>query len=419
MNFVAADLGASGTRYVTDHGKIQVLPNNMTILPTGNHTQLELNSEDIESALELTIEKLTPTPGDVDYAKFPVTVLAGKMAERHSVSYITPDINTFKHRQQINYISAIMSAAVSKIKFGLDDQLLLVLDVPPGELTKAKEMFKSHLVGKYKVTFHKYMGGVTVEFEIVDVAVFAESVMAMASFFFNMNGVPRVENRDYMVGRVLSLDIGASTSDVAVIENGKFLDKTGRTIKTGGNVARGSFINYITSEEGYELPEADAEVAIAEGRIPYGSDYKEVGEIVEQAKKDLANQLIRPLSTYFNQVGIPIQTIKAIIVSGGGSMAGQYINASGEIVKTSEPLSKHVTESIQSICEGVKAVPYGEDARFANVKGLFIRAKVLMAKLASAAQVQPVATATVPTAPVAPQAAPQVQGVPVGAIPTI
>lgn len=404
MNFVAADLGASGTRYVTDHGKIQVLPNNMTLLPLGTHTTLELNSEDIESALELTIEKLTPSNSEEDNAKFPVTLLAGKMAERHSVSYITPNINTFKHKQQINYISAIMAAAVAKIKFGLDDKILLCLDVPPGELNKAKDAFKAQLVGKYKVTFHKYMGGVAVEFEIADVAVFAESVMAMASFFFNMNGVPKVENKEYMSGKVLSLDIGASTSDVAIIENGKFLDKTGRTIKTGGNVARGSFINYITSEEGYELPEADAEVAIAEGRIPYGSTYKEVGSVVEQAKRDLANQLIRPLSTYFNQIEVPIQSIKAIVVSGGGSMSGQYINDNGEVVKTSEPLSKYVTEAIQSICAGVKAVPYGEDARFANIKGLFIRAKLLMNKIA--AQQMAVQATPVQTAPVAPPVTP-------------
>lgn len=427
MNFVAADLGASGTRYITDHGKIQVLPNNITKIGLNEHTPLELNSEDIESALEVTIEKLTNNDLDpkLNFAQFPVTLLAGKMAERYSSTYITPDIQLLKWKQQVNYISAIMATAVSKIKFGLDDQLLLVLDVPPGELTKAKEMFKANLVGKYKVTFHKYMGGTSVEFEIVDVAVFAESVMAMGSFFFNMNGVPKMENREYMSGRVLSLDIGASTSDVAVIENGKFLDYTGRTLKTGGNVARGAFINYIASEEGYNLPTADAEVAIAEGRLAYGSEYVDVGDLVEKAKQELANQLIDMLKTYFNEIKIPVQTIKAVIVSGGGSMEGQYINQSGEVVKTSNPLSKYVTESLQSICKGVKAIPYGEDARFANTKGLFIRAKVLMAKHAAQAQaqaqankvetatpvttpVQPVAPAVTPVAPVAPAVAPSV-----------
>lgn len=404
MNFVAADLGASGTRYITDHGKIQVLPNNMIILEDGKPTPLELNSEEIESALEITIEKLTPTEVEPRYqfASFPVTFLAGKMAERHSSTYITPDINTLKWKQPVNYISAIMSVAVSKIKFGLDDKILLVLDVPPGELTTAKKVFKDNLVGKYKVKFHKYMGGTEVEFEVVDVAVFAESVMAMGSFFFNMNGVPKLENKEYLTGKVLSLDIGASTSDVAVIENGKFLDYTGRTFKTGGNVARGAFINYITSEEGYVLPEADAEVAIAEGRLAYGSEYVEVGHLVEQAKRELANQLISMIKTYFSEIKIPIQTIKAVIVSGGGSMEGQYINEAGEVVKTSNPLSKYVTESLQSICKGVRAIPYGEDARFANVKGLFIRAKVLMAKMAS--QVQEQAQATAPVAPATPVA---------------
>ena len=38
MNFVAADLGASGTRYVSNSGKIQVLPNNMVALDFGTVT---------------------------------------------------------------------------------------------------------------------------------------------------------------------------------------------------------------------------------------------------------------------------------------------------------------------------------------------------------------------------------------------
>lgn len=380
MNFVASDLGASGTRYVSDSGKINVLPNNVVVLETGAVTNLEPNAEDIESNLELTIVK----DGASQY--FPVTLLAGKMAERYSSIFETPDINRHKHDQRINYWSAIMSVAVSKIKYGLDDDLLFVLDVPPIELVPSRKAFKEALVGSYTVTFPKYMGGTEVKFNIVDVQAYEESVMAMASFFFNMAGVPKEENKDFMRGKVLSLDIGASTSDLAVIQDGKFLDYTGRTIKTGGNVARGTFINLITAQEGYDLPEADAEKAIADGRIAVGNGYKEVGDLVNEAKKELAGQLTSSLSTYFQQIRIPIQQIRAIVVSGGGSMAGQYINNDGDVIVTSEPLSKFVTEALQAICPGVVAVPYGEDARFANVKGLFIRSKLLLAKLLVARQ---------------------------------
>ena len=321
MNFVAADLGASGTRYVSDNGKICTLPNNMVPLNVGEMTALQPNAEDIESNLELTIEK----EGESEF--FPASLLVGKMAERHSATFLTPNVVQPKYKQQINYLSAIIACAISKIKNNLDDDILLVMDVPPIEINIAKKVFKENLVGKYKVTFHKYNGGTVVNFNIVNVEVYEESVMAMASFFFNMNGAPKAEAREYMRGRVLSLDIGASTSDLAVIQDGKFLDYTGRTIKTGGNVARGAFINLIAAQEGYEMPEGDAEVAIAEGRIAEGNGYKDVGDLVAESKKELAAQIKTNLSTYFSQIKIPVNLIRAVVVSGGGSMAGQYINS--------------------------------------------------------------------------------------------
>lgn len=401
MNFVAADLGASSTRYVSDSGRISVLPNNYEMLEPGFVTALESNSEEIEHNLEVTIEK----EGTSSY--FPATFLVGKMAERHTVNFITPDINLNKRVQPINYLSAVLSVAVSKVKYGLDDDIMLLLDVPPIEKAKAAEVFSNELVGKYKVTFPKYMGGTTVEFNISNVQVFEESVMAMASFFFAMTGVPREEARKYMTGKVLSLDIGASTSDLAIISDGKFLDVTGRTVKVGGNVARDTFINLVIEEEGYQIPNADAERAIAEGRIVSGSGYTNVGELVTEAKKDLAKKIVAQLNTYFTNINTPIKSIKAIVVSGGGSMEGQYVDENGEIIKTSEPLSKFVTEELKKISPNTEVVAYGEDARFANVKGLFIRGKVIMAKIAMANREKAaMANAAVQPAQAAPAAAP-------------
>lgn len=387
MSFVDADLGASGTRYVTEAGKINHLPNNYVFLDNNEMTRLDPNDEEIENNLEFTVTKTSGS--ELDY--FPCTAVMGRMAERYSSTNTRPSVMTHKHMQKINYISAVMAVAVSKIKFSIEDNVTLVLAVPPIEITPAREAFR-RLVGEYSVTFPKYMGGTTVKFNIEDVECYEESVMAIASFFFNMNGTPREENKDLMVGNILSLDIGASTSDIAIIRNGKYIDMSGRTYKTGGNVARSSFIDAVKSQEGYELPIDAAEVAIADGRIQQGNSYKDVGGLVTRAKKRLASKLMSDMQTYFSETDTPVQTIRAVIVSGGGSMQGQYVNADGELVKTSEPMSKFVTDELKQICSGVEAIPYGEDARLANIKGLFIRTKVAMAKKARAVQAQMAAT---------------------------
>lgn len=393
MDFVAADLGASGTRYVTDQAKINVLPNNISIIDYDTTTNLEPNAEDIESNLELTIVK-DGAPSNY----FPVTLLAGQMARRHSMICEVPNMNSNKHVQRVNYYSAIMAVALGKIKFGLADDIFFLMDVPPVEIENARKAFREELTGKFTVTFPKYMGGTTVSFNIVGVEVYEESVMAMMSFFFNLNGVPKEENKQFMVGNVLSLDIGASTTDIIITENGKYNERSAYTIKAGGNVARTHFINSIAAIDGYDLPEADAERAIAEGRLVEGNGYRDVGDLVNKAKRELAAQLTNGINSYFVSKGFPIKLIKALILSGGGSMTGQYINEDGEVVNTSEPLSKFVTEEIQKLSPSTIAVSYGEDSRLANIKGLFIRAKVLMAKMAKDA----VKVAPTPVAPVAP-----------------
>lgn len=381
MSFVAVDLGASNTRYVSNSGSINVLPNNMVVLPDMNQSLITPDAPDIESSLEFTITK---DDGSNENGFFPANVLMGIMAERHRNMDERPSTNSHKHKQRINYISAVLTCAVSRLKFELTDDIHMYIAVPPIEVHEAFNEFSKELVGSYTVTFPKYMGGTVVKLQIVDVAVFEESFMAATSFFFEMNGTPKANSKKYLSGNVLSLDIGASTTDLAIIKGGRYLDKSGQTYKIGGNIARDNLIDGIRGRYEMDLPLADADKTMVEGRVQQGNTYEDVSDLVNIAKADLAKQLTAYMQTYFKRVNIPIQTINAIMVSGGGSMQSQYVNADGEVVKTTEPMSYFVTQELTEWSKGTDVVEYGEDARFANVKGLFIRAKVDEAKKKSA-----------------------------------
>ena len=69
-------------------------------------------------------------------------------------------------------------------------------------------------------------------------------------------------------------------------------------------------------------------------------------------------------------------------------MQSEYVNEQGETVKTSEPMSYYITQALTKICSGVEVEPYGESPRLANIKGLFIRAKVDAANQAKRANNQ-------------------------------
>ncbi len=373
MDFVALDLGASGTRYASNQGKINTLPNNMVFIEPDTRVDLEPYSDEIEGALDITIEL------DKESPYFPTRVLIGQMANRYSPTNVRPSVAANKHTQIINYVSAIAAAAVAKHKFDLKDNLSLYIALPPVEVRKAKDIVKENLTGNFTVTFNKFKN-LKMTFTVTDVSCFEESFMAMLAYFFEMNGQLKESAHKYRVGNVLSMDIGASTTDLAVVADMRYLEKSGQTYKTGGNVARDFLIDDLRAEYGYDVPVEIADLAMAEGRIQMGNKYEDISEMVASAKQRFAEQVVEQIQGYFRKVNIPIQSIRAIVVSGGGSMRSEYVNDEKEVVVTSEPMSYYITKELNKICSGVEVESYSTNPRLANISGLFIRANIDIAR---------------------------------------
>lgn len=369
MDFVAADLGASSTRYTSNTGKIDILPNNMVYIQEDTVVDQEPYTTDIEAALDVTIES------DNGSEYFPVRVLIGQMAERFSPTNEKPSVLSNKHTQQINYISTVMAVALSKHKQGLSDNIEVYLALPPIEVKSAKGVVQKNLVGNYTITFHK-MDNMQIKFRIDEVNMYEESFMAMLAYFFDMNGAIREQAKQFAKGNVLSMDIGASTTDLTVVQDMRYLEKSGQTFKTGGNIARDFLIDSFREVYGFDAPIEMAELAMAEGRVQMGNTYQDCSEAVDKAKRQFAAQIVEQMQGYFRKVNIPIQTIRAIIVSGGGSMQGQYIDETGKIVPTSKPISYFITTELSKVCSGVAVEQFSDNPRLANITGLYIRAKI-------------------------------------------
>jgi hypothetical protein len=380
MEFVALDLGASSTRYISNNGKVGILPNNMQFIQLNTRVDLEPYNDEIEGALDVTIEC------DKASEFFPVRVLAGSMAARYSPTNVRPSVMANKYMQKINYVSAVLASAVCKEKNVLGDELILYVGLPPVEVNIARDIIRDKLMGHYKVTFNKL--DKQVEFDIVDVGCFEESFMAILSYFFDANGKLREQAKKYSYGNVLSLDIGASTTDLVVVSDMKYLERSGQTYKTGGNVAREFLRDDLRALYGYDVPDEIADIAMAEGRIQMGNRYEDISSLVESAKQRFAAQVVEQMQGYFRKVNIPIQTIRAIIVSGGGSMRSEYVAEDGSVVVTSQPMSYYITQELNKVCPGVEVEPHVLDARLANIYGLFIRANIDVRKRMSKVQKQ-------------------------------
>lgn len=373
--FICLDLGASNTRYCSDDGITYWMPNNVAVINPDTVTRLDLwdtndINERVNKHLDVTIEK---TEGASDF--FPVRALVGQVADRYTSVSDKPSGMENKHTQRINYINAITATAVSRYVTGNSgdtlNEVYMYIALPPVEARSASDYVRAQLEGEYKVTFN--MLGEYVKIKVVSVKCIEESYAALTTFFFE-EGKLTEKGRRYANGNVLSLDIGASTTDLAAAQNMKFLERTGKTIKTGGNVVRDAVMNDVMSQKNIDLNIDGAEAAVAEGRVQAGIAYIDCGDIVANAKRLFADQIVNAMQTYFKQIGIPIQSFMAIVVSGGGSMAGEYYDADGKLHKTSEPMAYYITEKLKNVCSTV-AVEYIEDnPRLANIKGLFNRA---------------------------------------------
>lgn len=365
MDFVAVDLGASNTRYVNTDKKVNFIPNNVTFV---DDLRGDLGNESLDNILEnnldVTIEKAS------DSTFFPMRALVGSMSARFSESEIRPSQMIPKHRQRINYLSSVLAVALSKLKNeSIGDIVNLFVALPPLEVTGSKETVINNLVGKYKVTFNKVgVPNTVVEFTINDVACYEESRLALLQFIFDERHPERVakfSNTD-----ILSIDIGASTTDFVIFKQGKYQNKTGNTVRYGGNVVREHIMTEVERQMGRTLSIEAADQAVIEGRVKNGNTAVPIPEIVEKAKKVVARNIVRDIDAYFTRIGTPLTEINYIIVSGGGSVASGYTDDDGKYITTSKPMSDYITSALNDVCDGIDVIHYGDEPRLANIYGL-------------------------------------------------
>lgn len=373
-SFICTDLGASSTRYCSDDGIIRWIPNNVCIIDEDTVTRLEpWNANSLEKSVKQSLDLSISKVGGSESEYFPVRALVGDVATRYSTSGIRPNGMMSKHMQQINYISALTALAVNRIVHNVsEDDVDMYIALPPVEAKPAEEYVAKQLVGTFKIKFNMLNTELTLH--IKTVTCLAESHMATTSFIFNIDGSLNQQTAKFLTGNLLSIDIGASTTDLAVLQNGQFLEKTGKTYKIGGNLVRDLVAEYIQQEFGYEADNTTAEQAVAEGRVPSGSNYIDFSDFVKRAKEEFAIQVTNNMNTYFTIVGIPLQNFKGVVVSGGGSMSSEYVTDEGETVKTSEPMSYYISERLKAICNGIEVLYIGDEPRLANIKGMFVRA---------------------------------------------
>lgn len=127
------------------------------------------------------------------------------------------------------------------------------------------------------------------------------------------------ENSKFETGYVLVLDIGAGTTDVALILDSTIVDNSRNTFNYGGNTVKSSLTTSIRKKFGFTPSDMDRVVKY--GILDEGDYHHDVSDLVTQAKRDYADEMIVELLRYLEGLsGVSTRNLKGILVVGGGSM---------------------------------------------------------------------------------------------------
>lgn len=374
MLHICTDQGASSTRFSVNNSKVYKNPNNFIEVDIESDIRNTPYTQEFVDNMDLTISK----DGESDF--FPVRILGGTLAERYSSSSAKPSMLSSKSRQPVNYYSVI-SSVVNSILLSEDAEdckspvdVTCYMCLPPVEITgnnENEDYVKSQLAGKYTVRLNKM--GREIEFNIKEVNVYAESVLAVVAFLFNQDATQRTEMAKYNKGYILGFDLGASTADLVLIKDRRFIEHSGYTCKLGGNIIDDLMRSEIRRKFGTEVSNDDIIEAVRTGRLAYGSSYKDVSAELQKCKKQYASMLFEKVETYFASNNIGLQSIKAVFMSGGGSMQSSYMDESGKEVITSPSVGEYIDEMLKKVCDSVDMVlSPSVNPRECNIVGLIL-----------------------------------------------
>ena len=386
MKYIGMDLGASLTRVKNlDNSEYTYkLANNIQVIGLDADTSnLDVGNE-LQNMLDLTITK-----GNIDdvegidlrgiWQDVPLRVLVGDLATRYGqgkVSNELPDALANKMQQRVNWVNLLTGVVYTHLSIHVYNKgesveisdISLVLALPHGEVQHNRDILTECIKGEYSVRLN--LLGVDIKFNIVDVNLVFESSMAVLSYLFSL------KSRKFD-GTLLSIDIGASTSDLLVVENSRVNDSTTGTLKSGCNLVRETVASKL-SGSGMVLKGERLDNAIYEGRYKLGTTYKDCSGIIQEAKKEASNSLASEVLKYLTKHQLDIRHFDGILITGGGSLKGGYMDNNKTFVETSDSLSNYLLDSLRQRFKDLpELLEYKWNVRDANITGIYYKLKML------------------------------------------
>ncbi|MNL91403.1 MreB/Mbl protein [compost metagenome] len=250
----------------------------------------------------------------------------------------------------------------------IDATFKVTILLPPLEQDVKKEVMKEKVKEISKVVMHLPIS-MSMDFKVSDVLVIPEGVAAyFGALFREVDGKLEIvpDNAIYQTGYVLIVDIGAGTTDVAIIRDGKLIEDSKDTFKKGGNSIESSVRNEIKKKYGYSPRDLGAVICRCE--LDENGTINRIPDLVNVAKSRFSRSLMEDIKQYLERMMIDMKEIKGTLIVGGGTLESETVD------ENQKPLSPALADELNAyfkeLAPNIKAVSTdGKNKRLLNIEG--------------------------------------------------
>ena len=247
-------------------------------------------------------------------------------------------------------------------------QFNIAVLLPPFEQIDGKDDMTS-MIKSIKVINSIAPVQYSVPIEIKDIKVLPEGVVAFTSAMFHIEGdnvVPTVENEKFKKGYSIVLDIGAGTTDLVLVKDGRIIMNTKESFTKGGNFVI-STCRTLMRHRFKSTPTVESMKDVIEQGVYYcGNDVAIVDDLLESARKSYAEAILKNILEYLDEKAVPVNELKGVLTVGGGSLPTVR---DGEIVCQS--MAQPLIEMLRQFSPSIESI-HIDEPRYANLQGLRI-----------------------------------------------
>lgn len=293
------------------------------------------------------------------------TYCVGDLCRREIAADLRPSAIEKKYRSDVSELSLIQAFLQGYIDVAnmmqvpvdrVDVEWDVVVLLPPADVSVGSEYIGKMVRGIKKIDF--IMPDVQKSIYIKDVRVMPEGFCAYLGILFDMRRKVRPEYAHLKKETTIIFDIGAGTTDISVIEDGKIISATKYTVSLGGNNVHQK-VKSMLNASGKTYPESMVQEGVEKGYLKSGNMRQPLTREIAKAKNEIARGIVNSVRDFFESSQYPIEKIENMIVCGGGA-----IDANIEGV---HPLSEYLVEYMKRLTENITLVELpriaGEDGK--------------------------------------------------------